>query len=709
MSVAPVAFTAPDGGYGWVIVFSSFFIHFMCNGLTLAMGVLCVSWYQEFNSTKTETSWVVSATVAVMLAMGPFASSLAARIGYRAMAMTGACFITVGSLLSSIAGSIQVLMLTLGVIGGIGAGMCYLPAVAVPAFYFEKRRSLAMGLGTAGIGGGMFLLAPVINWLIHYYGWRGTMVVLAGFSFNLCVAGALMRPLDALRMPREKSILVRYPNSEATSDTESLVQSYEENDPMRELKMKLGRITLDSNSDSDLTSEGSKGNSGLKTSDNENVFNNSIDDGSHTTGSEPMLPNSSEATKRESERNSPKIPTIVIDPFPAIDMPLFEYDKDSGKNSAEFQHASAATEEKDNLSNKNIQNRYIDSHDSKGPNLNIGELPSEDLEHCSCDTDNISGDDKTLSQAVLNNSVTNIDSFQRQQLDSKLQERKTELKSQFNELASNSHSSENILKSTENNGHILDYSKTENTTRVTQKSATISHKSKRLEQLLHVNSDSSPSLPNGQRNCCQCGNDQEKQSSSHSKLASGKRSDIHGNSTSNRAPQIFKMNNHRHIFEQSQHHHSSLPDNSTYQNPRPNSSSSGGVNFTNEDHKNNNHYTPKCHVSNINTNDGAHLKITTTFPSKAVAQARAANHVPDMSTSVHSSMASVDCKATLAPNILLNDTPMGGSMTVLQSEVSFPLTEYTDVEACKQFRSLLGLDLGHLYQVWGLYNNARMR
>ncbi|RUS70218.1 hypothetical protein EGW08_022020 [Elysia chlorotica] len=249
--MAPVAFSAPDGGYGWMIVFSSFFIHFMCNGLTLAMGVLCVSWYQEFDSTKTETSWVVSVNVAVMLAMGPFASGLAARMGYRAMAVTGACFITVGSLLSSMASSINGLMLTIGVIGGIGGGMCYLPAVAVPAFYFEKRRSLAMGLGTAGIGGGMFLLAPVINWLIAYYGWRGTMVILAGFSFNLCVAGALMRPLDALSRPRATNIAVRYPNSEAASDTESLVQPYTKNDPMRELKLKLGRITLDSNSESE--------------------------------------------------------------------------------------------------------------------------------------------------------------------------------------------------------------------------------------------------------------------------------------------------------------------------------------------------------------------------------------------------------------------------------------------------------------------------
>ncbi|GFN77758.1 monocarboxylate transporter [Plakobranchus ocellatus] len=111
------ALSAPDGGYGWVIVFSSFFIHFMCNGLSLAMGVLCVPWYQEFNSTKTETSWIVSVMVAVMLAMGPFASSLANRIGYRAMAMVGACFLTVGCLLSCIADSILTLMLTLGVIG----------------------------------------------------------------------------------------------------------------------------------------------------------------------------------------------------------------------------------------------------------------------------------------------------------------------------------------------------------------------------------------------------------------------------------------------------------------------------------------------------------------------------------------------------------------------------------------------------------------
>ena len=74
MTSAPGAISPPDGGYGWVIVFSSFFIHFMCNGLTLAMGVLCVAWYEEFNSSKTETSWIVSMATAVMLVMGEFTS-----------------------------------------------------------------------------------------------------------------------------------------------------------------------------------------------------------------------------------------------------------------------------------------------------------------------------------------------------------------------------------------------------------------------------------------------------------------------------------------------------------------------------------------------------------------------------------------------------------------------------------------------------------
>lgn len=43
---------------------------------------------------------------------------------------------------------------------------------------------------------GTFVFAPLTQFLLGEYGWRGTTLILAGLFLNLCVCGALMRDLE---------------------------------------------------------------------------------------------------------------------------------------------------------------------------------------------------------------------------------------------------------------------------------------------------------------------------------------------------------------------------------------------------------------------------------------------------------------------------------------------------------------------------------
>ena len=51
---------APDGGYGWVVVFAVFMIHVILDGVTFSFGMLFPPILEEFNATKSTASWVVS-------------------------------------------------------------------------------------------------------------------------------------------------------------------------------------------------------------------------------------------------------------------------------------------------------------------------------------------------------------------------------------------------------------------------------------------------------------------------------------------------------------------------------------------------------------------------------------------------------------------------------------------------------------------------
>lgn len=63
-------------------------------------------------------------------------------------------------------------------------------------YYFDKKRGIAVGLTTAGVGIGTFIYAPLMEWSFKTYSFFGTMIILGAIALNLCVCGLLYRPLQ---------------------------------------------------------------------------------------------------------------------------------------------------------------------------------------------------------------------------------------------------------------------------------------------------------------------------------------------------------------------------------------------------------------------------------------------------------------------------------------------------------------------------------
>ena len=70
--------------------------------------------------------------------------------------------------------------------------------------YFDKRRSLAFGLASAGLGLGGFAMTPCIELMFQDYGFMGTFILLSGVSFQLYVFASLLRPLSMTNSRRTK-------------------------------------------------------------------------------------------------------------------------------------------------------------------------------------------------------------------------------------------------------------------------------------------------------------------------------------------------------------------------------------------------------------------------------------------------------------------------------------------------------------------------
>ena len=195
----------PDGGWGWMVVLASLVISMIADGVSFSFGLLYIEFNNEFGLSKSKTAWIGSLFMAVPLLSGPVMSALVDRYGCRNMTFLGGLVSGLGFVLSSFSRTIEVMYLTFGVVTGLGLGLCYVTAVVSIAYWFDKKRTLAVGLGACGTGIGTFVYAPMTTFFIDKYGWRGTCLLLAGTFFNLIVCGTVMRDPEWWILEQEKN------------------------------------------------------------------------------------------------------------------------------------------------------------------------------------------------------------------------------------------------------------------------------------------------------------------------------------------------------------------------------------------------------------------------------------------------------------------------------------------------------------------------
>ncbi|XP_076438572.1 monocarboxylate transporter 5-like [Babylonia areolata] len=194
----------PDGGWGWMVVLASLVCNIVVDGVCYSFGVFQEKYMEEFKATNEQTSWVGSLLAGCYLTVGPVVSVLAERFGSRKVTIAGSVIACFGFLLSTQATSIEMLIVTWGVIGGVGFGMIYLPAIVTVGHWFDKKRAFATGLAVCGTGVGTFIFAPLSQRLVQEFEWRGAHLIIAGIVLNCMVCGVVFRPLDKVKKPRRE-------------------------------------------------------------------------------------------------------------------------------------------------------------------------------------------------------------------------------------------------------------------------------------------------------------------------------------------------------------------------------------------------------------------------------------------------------------------------------------------------------------------------
>ncbi|KAM3862837.1 monocarboxylate transporter 12-B-like [Diretmus argenteus] len=188
--------TPPDGGWGWMIVAGCFLACICTRAITRCVSIFFVEFQLHFEKDYSTTAWIHSLVDCTTMLCAPLGSFIGNRLSCRATVVLGGLLSSTGLVLSSFASSLEFLYIFLGVLTGLGFALSYTPAIAMVGRYFSERKALAYGIAMSGSGIGTFILAPAVQLLIEHYSWRGALLILGGFVSNLCVCGALMRPLE---------------------------------------------------------------------------------------------------------------------------------------------------------------------------------------------------------------------------------------------------------------------------------------------------------------------------------------------------------------------------------------------------------------------------------------------------------------------------------------------------------------------------------
>jgi len=187
--------SAPDGGWGWIVLFGSFLSFFIADGWSYSFGILFPSIVEYFDESRGTTALVGTLVYAIPMTVSPLACALVTGYGCRPVAVCGGALTGMSLAVACMATSVSGLCIIVGVLSGFGLALVYVSSLFIVTIYFERRRGLATGLAVTGSGMGALAFPPLIEMLNELYSWQGSMLIAGGICLNIIAAGMLYRPL----------------------------------------------------------------------------------------------------------------------------------------------------------------------------------------------------------------------------------------------------------------------------------------------------------------------------------------------------------------------------------------------------------------------------------------------------------------------------------------------------------------------------------
>ncbi|KAF2205865.1 MFS general substrate transporter [Delitschia confertaspora ATCC 74209] len=202
----------PDGGlHAWLKVFGGFLIYINIWGFTLSYGAF-ESYYHHVllkDYSPSAVSWIGTVQGWLLIMFGVLSGPLFDLGYFRSMLYVGNFLVVFGIMMLSLCKEYWQVFLAQGICMGLGAGLLYVPSLALVGIWFSKKRAMAMGIVMSGIAVGGVVYIIIFDrltsnvgfpWTIRVMGFIALFAALVSFPALLSGSGILARRRKARKL-----------------------------------------------------------------------------------------------------------------------------------------------------------------------------------------------------------------------------------------------------------------------------------------------------------------------------------------------------------------------------------------------------------------------------------------------------------------------------------------------------------------------------
>lgn len=151
---------------GWAVMIAALSINLIL-GVLYAWGVMGKALVTQWGWTKTQAALPFTVATAAFAIMMVFAGRLQDRIGPRFVAMCGGIILGAGLVGSSLVQTPMAMLVTFGLIGGVGIGLGYSATTPPVIKWFPpSRKGLITGIVVSGVGLAAVYISPLTEYLL---------------------------------------------------------------------------------------------------------------------------------------------------------------------------------------------------------------------------------------------------------------------------------------------------------------------------------------------------------------------------------------------------------------------------------------------------------------------------------------------------------------------------------------------------------------